>query len=364
MTKLHELSQQGQAAWFDYIRRSFLTSGELAAWVEKGIRGVTSNPAIFEKAIAGTDDYDAEMKQLTAAGKSADEIYESLALTDIRQAADILRPVYDATRGADGYVSLEVNPELAHDTERTIVEAERLFAALARPNVMIKIPATPAGVPAIEEVISQGVNVNVTLIFSLSHYEAIARAYMRGLDRLLAGGGDPSQIASVASFFVSRVDTAVDGELAKLGHKELLGKIAIDNARLAYARFLEIFSGDRWERLVRAGARVQRPLWASTGTKNPGYDDTLYVDTLIGPDTVNTMPPSTLDAFLDHGNIERTVGNDIDGARTRMAALAELKIDLAAVTERLQDEGVLSFANAFKGLMKSIAEKRQLFAAK
>ena len=362
MTKLHELSQQGQAAWFDYIRRSFLTSGELAAWVEKGIRGVTSNPAIFEKAIAGTDDYDAEMKQLTLAGKSVAEIYESLALADIRQAADILRPVYDATRGADGYVSLEVNPELAHDTEQTIVEAERLFATLARPNVMIKIPATPAGVPAIEEVISQGVNVNVTLIFSLAHYEAVAQAYMRGLDRRLAAGGDPSQIASVASFFVSRVDTAVDDKLSKLGHKELQGKIAIDNARLAYARFLEIFSGDRWEKLFRAGARVQRPLWASTGTKNPAYDDTLYVDTLIGPDTVNTMPPSTLNAFLDHGNVARTVGNDIDGARARMAALAELNIDLVAVTERLQDEGVASFANAFKGLMKSIAEKRQLFA--
>jgi transaldolase len=363
MTKLHELSQQGQAAWFDYIRRSFLTAGELAGWVEKGIRGVTSNPAIFEKAIAGTKDYDAEMKQLTTAGKSVAEIYETLALADIRQAADILRPVYDATDGADGYVSLEVNPELAHDTEQTIVEARRLFAALARPNVMIKIPATTAGVPAVEEAISQGVNVNVTLIFSLAHYEAVAQAYIRGLERLLATGNDPSQVASVASFFVSRVDTAVDGELAKLGHNELQGKIAIDNARLAYARFLEIFSGDRWERLVRAGARVQRPLWASTGTKNPDYEDTLYVDTLIGPDTVNTMPPSTLNAFLDHGSVASTVGSDIDGARARMAALAVLNIDLAAVTARLQEEGVVSFANAFKALIKSISEKRQSFAA-
>ena len=363
MNKLHDLSRQGQAAWFDYIRRSFLTSGELAGWVEKGIRGVTSNPAIFEKAIAGTDDYDADIKQLTAAGRSVAEIYEDLALADIRQAADILRPVYDATRGADGYVSLEVDPELAHDTEQTVVEAKRLFSALARPNVMIKIPATAAGVPAVEEAISQGVNVNVTLIFSLSHYEAVARAYVRGLERLQAAGKDPSGIASVASFFVSRVDTAVDDKLSKLGHKELQGKIAIDNARLAYARFLEIFSGDRWEKLFRAGARVQRPLWASTGTKNPAYDDTLYVDTLIGPDTVNTMPPATLNAFLDHGKAALTVGDDIEGARARMAALAELNIDLATVTERLQEEGVVSFANAFKALTKSIFEKRQRFAA-
>jgi transaldolase len=363
MTKLHELSQQGQAAWFDYIRRSFLTSGELAAWVEKGIRGVTSNPSIFEKAIAGTDDYDADMKQMTVAGKSADEIYETLVLDDIRQAADILRPVYDATDGADGYVSLEVNPELANDTEKTISEAKRLFASLGRPNVMIKIPATPAGTPAIEEAISQGVNVNVTLIFSLAHYEAVAQAYIRGLERLLAAGGDPAGIASVASFFVSRVDTAVDGDLAGQGKAELVGKIAIDNARLAYARFLEIFCGDRWQKLVDAGARVQRPLWASTGTKNPDYIDTLYVDTLIGPDTVNTMPPATLESFLDHGSVANTVTNDLDGARSRMAALAGLNIDLAAVTERLQDEGVVAFANAFTALMQSISEKRQQFAA-
>jgi len=363
MTKLHELSQQGQAAWFDYIRRSFLTSGELAAWVEKGIRGVTSNPAIFEKAIAGTDDYDADMKQLAVDGKSAAEIYETLVLDDIRQAADILRPVYDATSGADGYVSLEVNPELANDTPNTISEAKRLFTTLARPNVMIKIPATQAGIPAIEEAISQGVNVNVTLIFSLTHYEAVAQAYIRGLERLLAAGGDPAGVASVASFFVSRVDTAVDGELAAQGKTEFVGKLAIDNGRLAYARFLEIFCGDRWQKLVRAGARVQRPLWASTGTKNPDYIDTLYVDTLIGPDTVNTMPPATLNAFLDHGSVANTVGNDLDGARSRMAALSGLNIDLAAVTERLQDEGVVAFANAFTALMQSISEKRQQFAS-
>ncbi len=363
MTRLHELSQQGQAAWFDYIRRSFLTSGELAAWVEKGIRGVTSNPAIFEKAIAGTSDYDADMKQMAAAGKSAEEIYETLVLDDIRQAADILRPVYDTTSGADGYVSREVDPELANDTANTISEAKRLFASLARPNVMIKIPATPAGIPAIEEAISQGVNVNVTLIFSLSHYEAVAQAYIKGLERLLVTGGDLAGVASVASFFVSRVDTAVDGELATQGKTELLGKIAIDNARLAYARFLEIFCGDRWQKLVRAGARVQRPLWASTGTKNPDYIDTLYVDTLIGPDTVNTMPPATLNAFLDHGSAANTIGNDLDGARSRMDALAGLNIDLAAVTERLQDEGVVAFANAFRALMQSISEKRQQFAS-
>ena len=361
MTKLHELIQQGQAGWFDYIKRSFLAAGELDAWVAKGIRGVTSNPAIFEKAIAGSDDYDADIQQLTEAGKSVVEIYETLVLDDIRKAADILRPVYDESNGGDGYISLEVSPELANDTEKTISEAKRLFVALDRPNVMIKIPATPAGIPAIEAAIAAGVNVNVTLIFSLSHYEPVAGAYLAGLEKLIAAGGDPAKVASVASFFVSRVDTSVDAELEKLGNSELQGTIAIDNARLAYVRFQEIFSGGRWENLVKAGARVQRPLWASTGTKNPDYSDTIYVDTLIGSDTVNTVPPATLDAFMDHGVVEQTLTKDVDGARSRMAKIAELGINLESVTNKLQDDGVVLFAKAFEALMASIADKRERY---
>jgi transaldolase len=358
MTKLHALIQQGQAAWFDYIKRSFLDTGELDSWVAKGIRGVTSNPAIFEKAIAGSDDYDADIQQLTAAGKSVVDIYETLVIDDIRHAADILRPVYDDSNGGDGYVSLEVSPALANDTAKTIAEAKRLFAALDRPNVMIKIPATPAGIPAIEMVIAAGVNVNVTLIFSLSHYESVAGAYLAGLEKLLAAGGDPARVASVASFFVSRVDTVVDADLKKMGNSELLGTIAVDNARLAYVRFQEIFSGARWEKLARAGARVQRPLWASTGTKNPDYSDTIYVDTLVGPDTVNTMPPATLDAFMEHGVVACTLTKDVEGAHARMARIAELGINLESVTNTLQDDGVILFAKAFDALLASISEKR------
>jgi transaldolase len=362
MTKLHELNRQGQAAWFDYIRRPLLKSGELQEWVTKGIRGVTSNPSIFEKAIVGSSDYDEDIRQQTAAGKSVAEIYEALALDDIRAAADILRPVYEASKRDDGYVSLEVDPQLANDTEHTITEAKRLFAALARPNVMIKIPATPAGIPAIEAAIAAGLNINVTLIFSLAHYEAVTGAYLSGLEKLLANGGDPAEVASVASFFVSRVDTVVDSMLDRLGSNELKGKTAIDNARLAYARFLDIFAGERWQKLSRAGARMQRPLWASTGTKNPTYPATLYVDTLIGPNTVNTMPPATLEAFLRQGEIDLTVGDDIDGAKARMAELGRLQIDLGAVTERLQADGVASFVSAFEALLQGIAVKRRQFS--
>lgn len=359
MTKLHELAALGQAAWFDYIRRSFITSGELQELVEQGIRGVTSNPAIFEKAIAGSSDYDEDMKKLIKQGKSVDEIYESLAMDDIGRAADILLPVYKESNGDDGYVSLEVSPDLANDTEESIIEARRLFNSLARPNIMIKIPATPAGIPVVKALISEGINVNVTLIFSLEHYEEVAHAYISGLEKRLSTGEDLGRVASVASFFVSRVDTAVDDKLAAMGRTDLLGRIAVDNARLAYARYTEIFSGGRWQKLAEAGAHVQRPLWASTGTKNPGYPATLYVDTLIGPDTVNTIPPATLDAFMKHGTIARTVDSDLDGARSRIAALAGLGIDLQAVTTKLQDDGVVAFAKPFASLMQSIAAKRQ-----
>lgn len=359
MTKLHELAELGQAIWLDYISRSLITSGELKELVDQGLRGVTSNPSIFEKAIAGSADYDEDLNRLIHDGRSVAEIYEDLAMADIRSAADILRPVYDKSGGADGFVSLEVNPSLAHDTEATIAEARRLFASLERPNVMIKVPATPAGIPAIESLIGEGININVTLIFSLEQYETVATAYIAGLEKLALSGGDLGKVASVASFFISRVDTAVDKALEEIGNTEIQGKIAIDNARIAYGRFRQIFSSERWQKLAAGSARVQRPLWASTSSKNPAYPDTLYVDNLIGFDTVNTLPPATLNDFLDHGTAAATVETDVDGARNRMAELAELGIDLDAVTNKVLDEGVAAFATSFEGLIAGIAEKRR-----
>ncbi|MGW8223639.1 MAG: transaldolase [Syntrophobacteria bacterium] len=359
MTKLHELAELGQAIWLDYISRSLMASGELQELVDRGLRGVTSNPSIFEKAIAGTGDYDEDLNRLVRDGRSVTEIYENLAMADIRSAADVLRPVYEKSGGADGFVSFEVNPALAHDTEATIAEARRLFASLERPNVMIKVPATAAGIPAIEILIGEGVNVNVTLIFSLEQYEAVATAYIAGLEKLALAGGDVGKVASVASFFISRVDTAVDKALEEVGNTEIQGKIAIDNAKIAYDRFKEIFSSEGWEKLAAKGAKVQRPLWASTSSKNPAYPDTLYVDNLIGPDTVNTLPPATLDDFLDHGTVAATVETDVDGARMRMAELTKLGIDLDAITNKVLDEGVAAFAKSFEGLIASIAEKRR-----
>ncbi len=358
MTKLHELAKLGQAIWLDFIRRSFIASGDLQRLVDQGVRGVTSNPAIFEKAIAGSADYDEELKSLVNANCSVTEIYEALAQADIRHAADTLRTVYDATGGADGFVSLEVSPTLARDTEGTIAEARRLFAAVGRPNVMIKVPSTPAGVPAIETLIADGININVTLIFSLAHYEAIATAYIRGLEKLAAAGGDLSKVSSVASFFVSRVDTAVDHALEQVGASDLLGKIAVANAKAAYACYLDLFSGPRWDALAAQGARVQRPLWASTGTKNPQYSDTLYVDELVGPDTVNTVPPDTLNAYMEHGRVESTLMQGMDEAHAQLARLSALGIDLGAITAKLQDDGVIAFANAFEKLMASISQRR------
>lgn len=357
MTKLNELAELGQAVWLDYIRRSFTRTGKLQALIEDGVQGVTSNPAIFDKAIEYSNDYDNEIQRLVKAGKSVHEIYETLALEDIREAAKLLEPIYDQTDGLDGYVSLEVSPTLANDTHGTIAEAKRLFAAAGIPNIMIKIPATPAGIPAIEAVIAAGISVNVTLIFSLGQYEAAAEAYICGLEKLFNQGKPLQKTNSVASFFVSRVDTAVDAELEKRGRRDLQGKIAVDNARLAYSRFREFFSGQRWMRLARSGARVQRPLWASTGTKNPAYSDTLYVDSLVGADTVNTVPPATLQVFMDHGQVATAIGEDIEGARLRMTELGRLSIDLDAVTEKLLDEGVESFSTAFKNLMSSIEKK-------
>lgn len=361
MNRLKELLAQGQSVWLDYIRRNLIRSGELKQLVEEdGIRGVTSNPTIFEKAIGGSTDYDAALRALLAKNPNTPpgRLYEPLAIQDIQEAADVLRPVYDETEGADGYVSFEVSPHLAHDTEATISEAKRLKAAVDRPNVMIKVPATPQGIPAIEELIAAGVNVNVTLMFSLRHYEAVAGAYVRGLER----GADPARVASVASFFVSRVDTMVDRALQSLGTPEaraLLGKIAVANSKLVYRRFREIFHGEGFLALKQRGARAQRPLWASTGTKNPEYSDVLYVETLIGPETVNTMPMDTLKAFKDHGRVPGpTVTQDVHEAEAALARLESLGIRLEEIAEKLQQDGVAAFAASFDELMAALEKKR------
>ncbi len=360
MTKFQELNQIGQSLWYDNIRRALLDHGDLEALLKEGITGVTSNPTIFDKAIAGSADYDAALRGLVDAGQSVVEIYESLALEDIRRTADLLRPIYDRTHGADGYVSLEVSPKLANNTNGTIAEAKRLFSELDRPNVMIKVPATPAGIPAIAEIIGEGVNVNVTLIFGLEQYKAVAEAYLAGLEKLAAKGSNLSQVASVASFFISRIDSAVDQALDAAGAngRSLQGKIAIVNAKLANAEAEKIFNGKRWEKLTDQGARMQRLLWASTGTKNSQYTDTLYVDELIGSNTVNTVPPATLTAFRDHGTVAETLTKDLSKAKAQLAQLKELDIDLKAITQKLLDEGVLAFVTSFETLMASITEKR------
>jgi len=364
MSKITELANLGQSIWLDYIRRSLITSGELKDLVEQGLGGVTSNPTIFEQAIVGSSDYDPAMKRLIEEDRSVQEIYEFLAVDDIAATADILDPVYRSTRGRDGFVSLEVNPQLAHDTEKTVAEAIRLYETVKRPNVMIKVPATPAGVPAIRQLIAAGVNVNVTLIFSIESYRQIAAAYLSGLELLsqkgpsVSGGHPVNSVASVASFFVSRVDAAVDKALEKGGHKSLQGKIAVANAKIAYAEFGRIFSGPDWENLAAQGAGVQRVLWASTGTKNALYPDTLYVDELIGADTVNTLPPATLNAFLDHGTVAPTVSAGLDEAEAQVGELTEYGIDLDTITGKLQEDGVASFAQSFETLMQGIADKK------
>ena len=357
MTKMQETAAVGQSIWLDFIRRSFLDSGELGDLVANGLRGVTSNPSIFQKAITASTDYDAAVERLVGEGRSVNDIYEALAIQDIRRACDIMQPVYGSTDGLDGYVSLEVNPKLAYDTEGTVMEARRLSSLVDRANVMIKVPATPQGIPAIETLIGEGININVTLIFSLQQYEDSAMAYIHGLEKLAAANVDFSRMASVASFFISRVDGKVDSRLSELGNSELQGKIAIANAKMAYHRFSELFSGPRWEKLASQGARVQRPLWGSTSTKNPDYPDTLYLDSLIGPHTVNTVPPETLEAFLDHGTAARTVDADVEQARQQLAQLADLGIGLDSITEQLMSEGVDSFADSFDELMSGIVGK-------
>ncbi len=362
--RLSALRELGQSVWIDFISREALTSGELARLVRDGVSGLTSNPAIFQRAILSGNSYDADIAKLAAQGKSAVEIYEALAMADIAMAADLLRPVYEQTKGLDGYVSLEVSPHLAYDTVGTIAEARRLFHTLGRPNVMIKVPGTPEGIPAIAELIGSGININVTLLFSLDAYEAAANAYLDGLERLARDGGNLQRVASVASFFVSRLDTAVDARLA--GHPQaarLAGRTAVAYTKLAYARFQKIFAGPRWQALASQGARVQRPLWASTSTKNPAYPDTLYVDELIGPYTVNTMPPQTLAAFRNHGRVAERITQGLVEAEALLAELATIGIDLDKVTQELLDAGVKAFAEAFDQLLEGLQEKAAMLVA-
>ncbi len=365
MTKLHDLyNKYGQSIWIDYIRRQFLEDGGMQAEIDRGVRGVTSNPSIFQKAIGNSDDYDDAIADLVRAGKSATEIYEALVIEDIQQATDLFRPVYDESNGADGYVSLEVSPTLARDTQGTIDEARRLYKAVDRPNVLIKVPATPEGIPAIQTLISEGININITLMFSLQDYDNVTEAYMSGLETLVENDGDPGQVASVASFFVSRVETDMDEALDEIGHAELRGQIAVANAKAAYRRFLEIFNPDnpRWLALANQGARVQRPLWASTSTKDESYSDVKYVDELIGAHTVNTAPPDTIDKFIDHGALAETLTVDLDQAVATIDQLKASGVDYDAITKNLQDVGVEKFADSFAGLMDSIQAKRDKIA--
>jgi len=353
-------SEHGQSPWLDNLQRGYLTSGNLASLVERGVRGLTSNPTIFQKAIQGSSDYDEQFRSEIQKGSSAREAYWELVLQDIHGALDVFANLYSKSNGSDGFVSVEVDPSLAHDTAGTLSAARLLHERISRPNVMIKIPATQAGLPAIREMIAEGRNVNVTLIFSLSRYQDVMDAYIDGLEQRMASGSPVSNIASVASFFISRVDNEIDKRLDALGTPPALalrGTAAINQARLAYAAFQKTFSGPRWEALAKAGAGVQRPLWASTSTKNPAYPDTLYVDQLIGPDTVNTLPDATLEAFADHGTLARTIDQNIGVSRRQWAELAMNAIDVDEVAAQLEAEGVASFIKSFDELIGVLEDK-------
>lgn len=362
---IKELQNYGQSVWFDNVSRGLIKSGGLQKLIDTGVTGLTSNPSIFEKAISSGADYDDAMVVLARNGKSAAEIFEALAIEDIRDVADLLRPIHDATGGRDGFASLEVNPHLAADTDGTIAEARRLFAELNRPNVMIKVPATPEGIPAVRQLISEGINVNITLIFALDMYAQVREAYLSGLEKLASDGGDVSKVGSVASFFVSRVDTTVDGQLddkIKNGNpelKDLLGKAAISNAKLAYREFNETFGQSRFAGLKAKGANVQRPLWASTSVKNPAYSDVLYVDSLIGEHTVNTLPDVTFDAFLEHGNPKITLTSGVDEAAQAIESLEGAGVSMKQVTSKLLADGVKAFADSFDALLGNVDAKRQ-----
>lgn len=364
MGRLNDLAALGQAIWLDFVARDFLNDGGLKKLVdEDGVTGVTSNPTIFQQAMGQGTAYDASLAEYDKAhpGAAALDRYEYLAVEDIKAAADTLRPVYDRLNGKDGYVSLEVSPYVANDTDATIAEAKKLWAAVDRPNLMIKIPGTPAGVPAIAATIDSGISVNVTLLFSQEAYQAVALAYVEGLEQRVARGEPIDRVASVASFFVSRIDSKIDKKIEDgVGGDEakaLKGKVAIANAKLAYAWYQEFIASDRWQALAAKGAQPQRLLWASTGVKNPDYPDTLYIDTLIGPDTVNTVPPKTLDAFRERGTAAVTLTQDVDGARKVLADADRLGLDLPGVTEELASEGVASFSKSFDELLGSIQAK-------
>ena len=366
---LKTLLNFGQSVWLDYIRRDLLTTGELKRLIENdGLRGMTSNPSIFEKAITGSTLYAETLKglesrkDLDAAGR-----YEQLAIKDIQDAADIFRPVYDQSKFRDGYVSLEVSPYLAHKTQETLAEARRLWKTVARPNVMIKVPGTPEGIPAFQQLISEGINVNVTLLFAFDVYVRVAEAYVAGLEQFVKGGGDISRVASVASFFISRIDTLVDGEIeAKIktttnpadvaALKNLLGKVAIANGKLTYQRYKQIFSGPKWDALAAKGAQTQRVLWASTSTKNPAYSDIYYVEELIGKDTVDTIPPATYDAFRDHGKPRNSLEENVEAAHQTMQGLEKAGISMKAATDKLTDDGVKQFSSAFDTLLAAVAQ--------
>lgn len=369
MNPLRSLSESGQSVWLDYIQRKLLATGELERLVqEDGVTGVTSNPAIFEKAVADSDDYDDVTARMGREG-SADPkaVYEAIAMRDIREAADVLQSVYRETGRRDGYVSLEVSPHLAHDTEGTVAEARRLWNSVSRDNLLIKVPGTPEGVPAIERLIGEGISVNVTLLFAREAYEQVAQAYLRGLAKAAADGLDLGRIASVASFFISRIDTLADqmiearleaaDEAGKERLRGLMGKVAVANAKLTYKRYKEIMQGEGWQALAGRGARPQRLLWASTSTKNPGYRDVLYVEELVGEDTVNTVPPATLDAFRDHGKVRKSLDEDVEGASETMAALERAGVSMQEVTDQLLEDGVRLFSEAFDKLLATIEEE-------
>jgi transaldolase/glucose-6-phosphate isomerase len=368
MNPLQGLQEYGQSVWLDYIRRDLMDNGELRRLIaQDGLRGMTSNPAIFEKAIAESTLYDDAFSAMPDRAADAKARYERVALRDIQQAADVLRPVYDSTQRRDGYVSLEVSPHLAHDRAATLVEARRLWTAVGRENVMIKVPGTPEGIPAVEQLISEGLNINVTLLFAQEVYERVAEAFISGIEKRAAAGKDVRHVASVASFFISRIDTLVDTRLsARLKNatgserdrlQSVLGKVAIANGKLTYQRYGTIFSGPRWEKLQRHGAQTQRVLWASTSTKNPSYRDVVYVEELIGPDTVNTMPPATFDAFRDHGRLRQSLTENVPAAQQTMDALAQLGISMQDATATLLDDGVRLFAEAFDKLLAAVERK-------
>jgi transaldolase len=359
-SRLHQVSELGQSVWIDFLSRKLVHGGELARMMEEdAVVGVTSNPTIFQKAISEGDAYDEQLREVLAEEDDPKEVFLKLAIKDVQDACDLLRRVWDGGAGQDGYVSIEVDPNLAYDTEGTIAEAQRLHELVDRPNCFVKIPATEPGLPAIEEMIARGRSINVTLIFSLQRYAEVVEAFQRGLERLVASGGDPGPVASVASFFVSRVDTEADKRLEELGAPdELKGKLAIANAKLAYQRYNELHSGERWEALAAKGARTQRCLWASTSTKNPAYRDVMYVEELIGPQTVDTMPEETIRAFQDHGEVALTLERDVDEARRIFERIAEAGVDYDDVVAVLEQEGVDKFSDSFKELLEGVRAKR------